>query len=614
MKWFANMKISQKLILGFLAMAVISALVGGVGVTGLVGIKNADASLYRDNTLAVRYSGQAAVNFQQLRYNVLKLQTLSSDADIADTQKLVEEFKSKTDEYLSSYIAVLEGNSAASEEAKALSGEIAAGWSEYNAILPDYMDCFNSGDKAGIKENTAKLASIGSKMRDNFLALMDMASEDAAEKAASNEKTALNSIIVMLAAVAAAVVISLLLGSYISGLIGKPLVLIARLANMLSVGNLNIDSVYTKKDLELANRKDEIGKLTCAFKELVVSTREQVFAAERVASGDLTVEVRPRSEDDVLGRALMNLVDSLSGMVTAIISASEQVAAGANSLSDSSMALSQGATEQASSVEELTASIEQIASQTSLNSQNADLANDYAVKAKTNAAEGNGQMKEMLKAMDEINVSSAGISKIIKVIDDIAFQTNILALNAAVEAARAGQHGLGFAVVAEEVRTLAAKSASAANETTEMIENSIRKVEAGTRIAKETAEALDRIVEEVDKAAALVGSIAAASREQAMALEQINQGVMQISQVVQTNAATSEESAAASEELSGQAAQLKEIVNAFKIKGGVSEALNASAVSERPSRPASKEKPVSARKAASVKPVISLEGSDFGKY
>ncbi len=220
------------------------------------------------------------------------------------------------------------------------------------------------------------------------------------------------------------------------------------------------------------------------------------------------------------------------------MTAIDQVASGANLVSDSSLTLSQGATHQASTVQQLTASLEQISTQTHLNAQNADMANELAKSAKVNASDGNVQMKEMLKAMEDISVSSSNISRIIKVIDDIAFQTNILALNAAVEAARAGQHGKGFAVVAEEVRNLPANRRTPARETTEMIENSIGKVEAGTRIATRRPKTLDEIVSKVDARADLISSIAAASVEQAQGIEQINLGISQVSQVIQTNAAT----------------------------------------------------------------------------
>ncbi|MBR0597560.1 methyl-accepting chemotaxis protein [Sinanaerobacter chloroacetimidivorans] len=266
--------------------------------------------------------------------------------------------------------------------------------------------------------------------------------------------------------------------------------------------------------------------------------------------------------------SLNSIILSLSEVLGDINNAAEQVTSGSRQVSDGSQTLSQGSTQQASAIEELTASITEIASQTKQNAVNANEASSLALHVKDNAAQGNDQMKEMLNAMEEINQSSSNISKIIKVIDDIAFQTNILALNAAVEAARAGQHGKGFAVVAEEVRSLAARSAEAARNTTDLIEGSIGKVQTGTRIANDTATALNEIVAGIEKAADLVGNIATASNEQASGIALINRGIEQVSQVVQNNSATAEESAAASEELSSQAELLKEMVGKFELFQG----------------------------------------------
>ena len=343
-------------------------------------------------------------------------------------------------------------------------------------------------------------------------------------------------------------------------------------------------------------------------------------SADRIAEGDLATEVVTSTGDELgdVAASFEIMRQRVHNVLLEINQGADQVAAGAHNVSDASVALSQGASQQAASVEQLSASIAEIASQTASNAQNAEKANDLTVGTKEKAQLGNEEMQEMLSAMEEINASSANISKIIKVIDEIAFQTNILALNAAVEAARAGQHGKGFAVVAEEVRNLAARSAKAAKETTDMIEGSMEKVETGREIAHKTAEALNAIVGDVSSVADIVANIAKASNEQKLALEQINQGVQQVSQVVQANSSTSEEAATASQNLNQQADIMRANVGKFRLSnnGGSFYVGNGSSAIQKPDLTSAGRQPAVVPAKPGVKPrtIALTDDEGFGKY
>ncbi len=321
--------------------------------------------------------------------------------------------------------------------------------------------------------------------------------------------------------------------------------------------------------------KDEFGHLAQVFAKTTNVLQKYIGEITsvllQIAKGDLRVNI----ENDYTGdfapikAALLDISSSLNNTLISINTAAEQVSTGASQVASGAQALAAGSTEQASSIEELNASITKIAEQSVDNAANVKSANQYVEQASTNVRDGSERMKQLTGAMANIGSSSKQIANITKVIEDIAFQTNILALNAAIEAARAGNAGKGFAVVADEVRNLAAKSAEAAKQTADLIRHSAAAVEEGTQITEKTAQILNDIESKENLVNESILKVLQSSSDQASAIEQVKQGLNQVSSVVQTNAATAEENSATSEEMSAQAAALREEVAKFKLNMGM---------------------------------------------
>ena len=553
MKWFNNRKLSTKLLSSFLLIAVIAGAIGVIGILNIRTISDDSEVLFDAYGAPLSDIGYSEIYYQRMRVYVRDYIMTEDNSVREDAMAEITENNQKVKDSLTKFEQSVKTDEVLEEIAHLRDLQ-----TQFDGMLQQIVTFVEAGNTVKAEAVLrGDMLTVSESLQETLEMIFTQTIDEGNKESERLSALAVTTIVTMIVIVVIGVLFAILLGTLISRIISNPIRNLTGVAEKLAQGDMSVNVT--------SDAKDEIGILSRSFGTMIVNIR--------------------------------NLLHSINA-------ASEQVSEGAKQVSDSSIELSQGATEQASSIEELTASIEEIAAKTRNNADNANQANGLAETARTNAVQGNGQMSEMLKAMRDINESSNNISKIIKVIDEIAFQTNILALNAAVEAARAGQHGKGFAVVAEEVRNLAARSAKAAKETTDMIEGSIDKVEGGTRIANETANALTSIVEDVAKVANLVNDIAMASNEQAAGITQINQGIMQVSQVVQTNSATSEESAAASEELSNQAELLKGQVGKFKLDDTVKMDTDNNTKSKNQAR----------QQTNPVPQKIALSDGEFGKY
>lgn len=375
------------------------------------------------------------------------------------------------------------------------------------------------------------------------------------------------------------ILLAAFMGFRMSNKIASPIIACAERLKLLSEGDLHTEVPKTKSKDETAMLLNSLEK---TISELNTIIQDISYHLGAIVGGDLTqfVDKEYLGDFEPIKDSVVQIIKSLNYIFKNINISAEQVASGSEEVAEGSQVLTQGATEQASSIEELAATINEITEQIISNAKSAQQAKLISEETAGDVNKGTKYMELMIEAMDEINSSSVQIGKIIKAIEDIAFQTNILALNAAVEAARAGSAGKGFAVVADEVRNLASKSAEAAKNTTQLIENSLNAISKGAKIADETVESFKLIVKKTNETVSIVESIAEASQQQALGAEQVNSGIEQISSVVQTNSATAEESAAASEELSSQAAVLKGLIQDIKMRNVHKDSHNTDVVEE----------------------------------
>ncbi len=597
-----NLKVAIKLFVGFGVVVAVILAISLVGIFNMRGIDTKYSEVIINHGMPLNAAITVVGDIQAMRSEIRGFALYAGNKEqVQGGRKNLDNLAKEFEDSAASF-----GKYIVKPEVKALYDEAMKLYNENFKPSAKKMgeDAEKGATQAELMSKLADLRVTAEKITNNMDAATDLKASQLVQSSEDCTKQSGNVISMMVIFLIIGVVVAVFFGVYISALISKPLGVTVNMINELSKGHL---------DMRLRlDRHDEIGIMAKTMDSFADDLQNNVVGnMKRISNGDLEMKIDLKDSKDEVSAAIKNtvealrmliiedggkvllaaagkdlsqrltheykgdyakmkdnintVVNSLDTAMSQVTEAVDQVKSASSEISNGAQSLAEGSNEQASSLEEVSSSLEEMSSMTKQNADNSNQAKILATEAKAAANEGDASMKKMAEAIREIKQSSDNTAKIIKSIDDIAFQTNLLALNAAVEAARAGEAGKGFAVVAEEVRNLAMRSADAAKNTANMIEESVKNADGGVKITEEVAKSLNQIVDRTGKVGDLIAEIAAASNEQALGIEQVNTAVAQMNQVTQSNAANSEESASAAEELSSQAAELANMVSEFKL-------------------------------------------------